>query len=89
MKYWKYITGAFALVLGLLFLERSKRKSAEALNDNNEALKEVQELNGEIEKNKGLLEAEEEKRKEIEKETKKAKENTEGDAAFFNGRGNK
>lgn len=73
-------------MLGLLFFERGKRKSAEALNDNNEALKEVAKNAGEIEKNNGLLAAEEEKRKEIEKGTKDDKENTDGNANFFNGR---
>lgn len=81
-----YLIGLIVLLGGAYLFQRSKLKSAEALNDNNEALKEVQKINGEVEKNKGLLGAEEEKRKEIAKETEDEKTNTNADAGFFNSR---
>jgi hypothetical protein len=58
-KIWGYIVGAFALVFGMFFYERTKRKSAEALNDANNARKEVDKKQAEILKNNALLGIEE------------------------------
>jgi ABC-type Na+ efflux pump permease subunit len=52
-------------LLGMFVYERTKRKSAEALNDNQETLSKVNELDKELSKNEGLLAAEEEKRKDL------------------------
>lgn len=63
-KLWGYIAGAFALIVGLFFMERTKRKSSEALNDNNEALKKVDELQAKVQVNNERLHIEEVNRKE-------------------------
>jgi len=63
-KVWGYIAGAFGLILAALFMERTKNKSLEALNDNNEAMKEKNALDVEIAKNNAFLNVEEIKRKE-------------------------
>ena len=62
-KVWGYIVGAFAFLLGLFLYERTKRKSAEALNDANDALKDVSVKEAEILKNNALLGVEEVDRK--------------------------
>ena len=58
-------------LFGLLLIERSKKKSSEGLNENVEVKKELSKLDVPLNKNKGLLEAEEEKRKEIKNEESK------------------
>jgi hypothetical protein len=72
-KLWGYIAGAFALILSLFFLERTKRKSAEALNDNNEALKKVNDLDAKVKANNELLKVEEVNRKQQVEALEKAK----------------
>lgn len=61
----EYIVGLIVVLLGGLFYERSKRKSAEGALVNLETRKQTLELDKESTKNSGLLEAEEAKRKEI------------------------
>ena len=53
-----------AVLVGLLLFMKSKNNTLEALNENNEALKEKAELDAEIAKNDALLNVEEVKRKE-------------------------
>jgi ABC-type phosphate transport system auxiliary subunit len=64
-KLWGYIVGAFGILLGMLFYERTKRKSAEALNDNLETKEAVLKKQAEIEKNNAGLSQEELNRKKI------------------------
>jgi len=73
-KLWGYIAGAFALIVGLFFMERTKRKSAEALNENNEALKKVDELEAKVKVNHERLQVEEINRKEQVAALEKAKD---------------
>lgn len=65
------ILGILAGVAGILaVLFRSKAKSSEALLENNKTNQEILELDKQLAKNEGLLEAEEEKREELQKEVK-------------------
>lgn len=88
-KLWGYIVAAFSLVLGLLFYERSRRKSAEALNDNAETKEKVMEKQGKVLENNAALNAEEELRNK-EKESLEGKKNedlsTSNLVDFFNKR---
>jgi hypothetical protein len=61
----EYLVGVILGLLGLLFLERSKKKSAEGTLENLETRKETLELDKKTTKNTGLIEAEETKREEI------------------------
>lgn len=88
-KFWGYIVAAFSLILGMLFYERSRRKSAEALNDNAETLEKVLEKEESIMKNNASLEVEEEFRKKEEQslENKKNEDlSTSNLVDFFNKR---
>lgn len=67
----EYLIGLLVAVIGWLFFERSKRKSAEGILGNLETKKEILELDKESTKNTGLLEAEEAKREEIKNEQDK------------------
>lgn len=80
----EYLIGLFVIVLGGLFFERSKRKSAEGALDNLETKKEVLKLEKDTAKNTGQLEAEEAKREEIKSE--KSKKSLDDLARFFNDR---
>lgn len=62
----EYLLGLIALLFGGFLYTNTKKKSAEALLENNEVHKEANKLDKEVSKNEGLLEAEEIKRKEIE-----------------------
>lgn len=64
-KWWAYVVGFFGLLAGWLFIERGKRKTAEALNENVEVKEEVQKIQGEILKNDVVIASEEAKRTEI------------------------
>jgi hypothetical protein len=79
-----YLIGLVVILLGGLFYERSKRKSAEGSLDNLESKKAILEIEKDSSKNKGLLEAEESKREEIENE--KSKKSLDDLASFFNDR---
>lgn len=68
-----YLIVGLAALGGLFLYEKSKRKSAEALNENVETKEKLNELNKDIIKNEALNEAEEEKRKQIEKESEEKK----------------
>jgi hypothetical protein len=81
-----YLIGLVALLGGAFFFERSRRKSNEAIADNFDLLKVINDLFKQKSKNDGLLEAEEEKRKQIDKDTQDEKDNTDGDSNFFNNR---
>lgn len=70
----EYILGLIAVLAGGLIYYRTKAKSAEALNENLDTKKEVIELSKDIAEKTGLLKAEEEKRKDIEESSDKAKE---------------
>jgi len=62
-----------ALIVGLmgaLFFQRSKTKSAEAINNNLEVKEKLLEKQKEVVKNQGLIEAEEQKREEIKADEK-------------------
>ncbi len=83
-SYWQMIMGGLVALLSLAFLyERSKRKAADAIADNKEDLDKINELNKQISSNDGKLEAEESKRKELEKEAADAKSDNSTDASEF------
>lgn len=63
----EYIIGLVLSLLGALLYTNTKRKSAEALLSNSKTKDRLNEEDKDIAKNSGLLEAEVEKRKEIEK----------------------
>lgn len=76
-----------AIVTGAFLVERSRRKSAEAVADNKEMLDELNKGDAKIAKNDGQLAAEEEKRNDIKKETDAAKRDDSSDPAdYFNRR---
>jgi hypothetical protein len=79
-----YLIGLVVILLGGLLFERTKRKSAEGILNNLESKKEVLKIETETSKNKGLLEAEEEKRKEIKNE--EDKKSLDDIARFLNNR---
>jgi len=81
------ILGGLVAILAFLFMiERGKRKSAEAIADNKEMLDKLNEIDAKKAKVDGQIQSEEEKRKEIQKETDNEKNNTPGNSDFFNGR---
>ena len=80
----EYIVGLIVGLVGWLFYERSKRKSAEGVIENLETRKETLELDKEATKNTGLLEAEEAKREEIKND--KDKKSLSDIARFLNDR---
>jgi len=88
-KLWGYIVGAFTLIIGLFFMERSRRKSAEALNDNIETKEKVMEKEKKVMENNASLKSEEELRSK-EKESLESKKNedlsTSNLVDFFNKR---
>lgn len=65
MKYINYVLAAFGVLIGWLFFERGKRKTAEAINANVEVKEQVQQIEGKVLVNEAQLSVEEEKRKEI------------------------
>jgi hypothetical protein len=83
-EYWQLALGLLlAVVSGAYLIERSKRKSAEAVADNKEMLDNLNVGNKELAKNDGKLQSEEEKREEIRKDTNAAKQDDSGDASDF------
>ena len=70
----EYILALLAALVGGLFYYRTKAKSAEALNENLDAKKQVLDLSKDIAEKTGLLKAEEGKRTEIEEANEKLKE---------------
>jgi hypothetical protein len=70
----EYIIGIIVALLGLLGYNYTKRKSAEALNENLETKEKVNEEAEHIARDVGLVQVEEERRKQIEKEINDAKE---------------
>lgn len=79
----EYLYGIIVVLLGGIFFLNGKKKSAEALVNNDESKKELNKLDQDIAKNTGLLDAEEEKRKQIQKEIDLAKQNDDL-ARYFN-----
>lgn len=61
------LIGIIVALLAGLFYSNTKRKSAEALLENNDAAKKLNQKDHSIEKEKAQLDAEEAKRKELEK----------------------
>ena len=87
MKYVKYLLGLIGILGGWLFLERGKRKTAEAINENVEVKEKVQKLEGERLENSATIKAEEERRKEINDKATEEKSKPVGDTDivdFFN-----
>jgi|LakMenEpi12Oct12_1017442.scaffolds.fasta_scaffold22998_1 hypothetical protein len=80
----EYLVGLIVLLLGGLFFEKSKRKSAEGTLENLETKKQILEVEKNVSKNNGLIEAEKEKREEIKNE--KSKKSLDDLARFFNDR---
>lgn len=67
----EYLLGALAALVGWLLIEKSKRKSAEGLLENLETTKKTLEVDKNINKNTALIEAEENKRQDIQKDEPK------------------
>lgn len=85
----EYIAGIILALLGALFYQTTKRKSAEGLLENVETKEKNIAIDKDIAKNDGLAAAEEEKRNNLKDEMKeKLNESTtpEDIADFFNGR---
>lgn len=72
-----------AILTGAFLFERSRRKSAEAVADNKEILDKINEGDKQITRNDGNLQAEEDKRAEIQKEVNRDKADDSGDPADF------
>jgi hypothetical protein len=71
------ILSGIAAILGILFLyEKSKRNSADALLENQESKKQVQEIQSKIDINNAALLSEEEKRNDIKAQLEKDKNET-------------
>ena len=67
----EYVIGAILALLGALVYERTKRKASDALLSTIETKKDLLKTDADIEKNKALLDLEEEKRKELEEKNEK------------------
>jgi hypothetical protein len=67
MKYLKYLLGAIVFLLGGFLFQRSKRKSAEALLENQESRQEVHNLEAQKDTNDASLQLEEQRREDIKK----------------------
>ena len=88
-KVMGFLGTALALVTGLFLFERSKRKSAEALNDNLETKEKVNSIEAEIRKNHAILgveEADRKKQKELIEKNATEKLSDEDLADFLNRR---
>lgn len=70
-----------AIVTGAFFLERSRRKSAEAIADNKEVLDEINKGDAKKAVNDAKLESEEAKREELHKQGESAKSDDSSDVA--------
>ena len=62
----EYLVGIIGALLGYLFYTNTKRKSAEALLENNEVNKQSNQIDKEMSKTQGIEQSEEEKRKALE-----------------------
>lgn len=85
----EYLIGIIVALLGGFFYQNSKRKTAEARNENLDTKEKLNDIEKDRAKNSGLLESEEEKRKELEKEAANAKVATDtivNIVNFFNNR---
>jgi hypothetical protein len=71
----EYLLGLVGSLLALLFYTKSKKDSAEALLENSKAQAELNAVEKDKAKNDGLLEAEEQKRKEALAQNEKDKQN--------------
>ena len=69
------LLGLIGVLAGWLFFERSRRKSAEALNTNLETKEELVKKDQAIANNNGSLASEEAKREDIAKNVEEAKKN--------------
>ena len=88
-KLWGYVVAAFGLVLSLFFYERTKRKSAEALNDNLDVKEKILNKQSDINKNEASLDSEAQKREDLKnnlKDSENEKSDLPGLVDFFNKR---
>lgn len=69
----EYIIGILVALLGGFFYQKSKRETAEARNENLETKEKLNDINKNISKNQGSLEAEEQKQNELRKDLDAAK----------------
>ena len=86
----EYILSIGGLLIGALFFQWQKRKSAEAVLDNVETNKKVDQEEAKVIKNEALAQAEEEKRLDIKnqgEEKKNEKDNLDDLERFFNSKG--
>lgn len=86
------LAGIVIALVGWLLYERNKRRSAEALNDNQESKEKVTEIQKEIVKNEARNEVEEEKRESLKETLDKAKNeevSTDNILDFFNRKSDK
>ena len=65
------LAGILSLLAGLFFWERGKRKSAEALLENQATKEKLTEIDGKINVNEAKLEVEEDRRKALQEDMKK------------------
>lgn len=73
-QYWTQILEALLLIMaGVVYFLKSRKDSAEAIVDNQETIKQVNEIEKKIDVNEAQLAAEEKKRKELEKANQDAK----------------
>ena len=79
------LIGIIGILVGGFLYQRSRANNAQALNENIKTKEELNELDKTIAKNDGLLQSEEEKRAELEKQAQdeKAKEVTQEDLLKF------
>lgn len=83
-QYWQQGLEVLVGILAIAFLfERSKAKSAEAVADNEEVIKKLNEGNKQLSANEGKLESEEAKRSDIQKEVEKQKQDDSQDPTEF------
>ena len=79
----EYLLGLIGVLVGFVYVLNEKKKSAESLLENQKTKEETLKQDRDIAKNDGLLDAEEQKRKELENAPKK---DTTDPADFFNKR---
>lgn len=71
----EYLVAIITALLGLLWYGNNKRKQAEAINDNEDSLREIGKLDNQSSANKDKLKQEEDFRKQKEQELADAKKN--------------
>ena len=87
-----YLIGIIVALIGYALFQRSKRRSAEALNTNLETKEQVLDIQKDVEKNNAEIEAEKQKQADLQKKAdeEKAKDVSKEDLVdFFNNKSNK